>query len=79
MSGLAHQGHIQIDLGPGHVSKCPYLIASPNHPDVTVATSSGWQLVARFNRLTDNKESLLLLRRSATPNNLEPYVSEDGD
>jgi hypothetical protein len=79
MAGLAHQGHIQIDLGPGHASNCPYLIASPNHPDVTVATSSGWQLVARFNRLTDNKESLLLLRRSATPNNLEPYVSEDGD
>ncbi|MBY0463897.1 MAG: hypothetical protein K2W33_03025 [Burkholderiales bacterium] len=80
MAGLAHQGRIQIDLRPADDSDCAHLIASPNHPDVATATRSGWQLVARFNRLTDNKESLLLLRRSATPaDSLVPYVSEDGD
>ncbi len=79
LAGLAHQGHMNIDMRPAEVSDCPHLVASPNHPDVS-AGLDGWQLLARFNRLTDGKESLLLFRRVVTPAEpLEPFVSEDGD
>lgn len=80
LAGLAHQGHMNIDLRSADVSDCPNLVASPNHPDISKAGLDGWQLVARFNRLTDGKESLFLFRRAATPAEpLEPFVSEDGD
>lgn len=80
LAGLAHQGHMNIDLRPANVSSCPHLVVSPTHPDVSDFSLTGWQLVARFNRLTDGKESLLLFRRAATPvEPLEPFVSEDGD
>lgn len=79
ISGLAHQGHINIDLRPADASDCAFLIGSLNHPALSDTTDRGWQLVARFNRLTDRKESLLLFNRSAMPaETFEAGVIDEG-
>lgn len=78
LSGLAHQGGITLsDKGPSD-SACDHLVASPLHPDLSTLSPEGWQLMARFNRLTDNKESLLLYQRApaSLPPSADP-VTED--
>ena len=78
LAGLAHQGGITLDRKPHGQSPCQHLVASPLHPDVSRLPQEGWQLTARFNRLTDNKESLLLYRRAPAAQPLaDVLVSED--
>lgn len=80
ISGLAHQGGIDIDMRPADASDCTHLIASTQHRYLPTGDDSGWQLVARYNRLSDRKESLLLYRKTPTPAQTpQPVVIEDDD
>lgn len=65
IAGLSLQGPIKIDFAQPEASNCPYMIASPLNPNVGDVPQNGWQLVGRYNRLTDRKESLLLFQRNA--------------
>lgn len=68
LAGLAHHGKLNLKRAPS-AEGCNTLIASPQAVNRMRAEIDldQWAFTARFNRLTDNKESLLLYQRVAQP------------
>jgi hypothetical protein len=63
IAGLVHQGHIRLLRGSPESTTCEHLVTTPGRLNDVRLTHAGWVLVARANRLTDNKEGLVLLTR----------------
>ena len=68
MVGLTHHGNLVLKLAPSP-ARCDYLVVSPQAEQSMFDElgEANWTFKARFNRLTDNKESLLLYQRAAAP------------
>jgi hypothetical protein len=62
-AGLVHQGHLRLLRGSPESKDCEHLVTTPNRVADPRLAAGGWMLVTRVNRLTDNKEGLLLLAR----------------
>jgi hypothetical protein len=68
IAGLFHQGPIRINFSASESSECTYLITplGSTSPEWQQQPAD-WQLLGRFNRLSDRKEGLLLFRRIPVP------------
>lgn len=62
-AGLVHQGHLRLLRGSPESKDCEHLVTPPNRVSDARLAAEGWMLVTRVNRLTDNKEGLMLLVR----------------
>lgn len=76
IAGLVHQGHIRLMRGSPESTACEHLVTTPDRLNDPRLTHAGWVLVTRANRLTDNKEGLVLLIRQ-TPS--APFQSTDSE
>jgi 4-amino-4-deoxy-L-arabinose transferase-like glycosyltransferase len=65
VAGLMHQGHLRLLRGSPESATCEHLVTTPDRLTDRRLVSAGWMLVTRANRLTDNKEGLVLLTRPA--------------
>ena len=68
MAGLAHHGKLNLRRAPS-AEGCATMVVSPQAVDKLAqeVNLSAWTFKARFSRLTDRKESLLLYLRLAPP------------
>ncbi len=68
LAGLTHHGKLNLKRAPS-ADGCATMVVSPQAVNklATDIDLSQWVFTARFNRLTDNKESLLLYRRMTPP------------